>query len=287
MAISSIRRFTRRVARRTKSWTTIVSLTLRGNRVEKKAKLQGCKEPVLLLYGFGATRRTFSILEKRIYQDGYTVFSINLGGILGTFNSEAIEILATHIDHKIERLYEKYKIKGKLSIISHSKGGLIGHYYVKRLGGDRRVKTLITLGTPHNGNPWAMVFSYTPVTFVFKSIRQMAPMSPFIQRLKQGPFPKKTDLYSIFSKDDRVCPYPVAVLEETANVKNVEIQGISHSEFLIKKSVYHVIKHALDGNMPKSLEDRTRERVLKNKLEDNRSTTLRLIEGAKKLALRK
>src|SRR3990167_10874357 len=133
MPISSIRRIIRRMGRRTKSWRTIVALTLRGNTIERRAKLFRSRSPVLLLYGLGATRRTFSILERRLHNDGYDVFSINLGGLFGTFNTDAIEELARRIDEKIERLYLKYQFRGRLSIISHSKGGLIGHYYVKRL----------------------------------------------------------------------------------------------------------------------------------------------------------
>lgn len=279
MPLPAIKRVIRRLARRTKNWGTIVALTLRGNQVEKKSKLFRSKSPVLLLYGFGATRRTFSILEKRLYNDAYTVFSINLGGLFDTFNTEAIESLASHVDQKIERLYKKYQFRGKLSIISHSKGGLIGRYYIKRLGGDRRVKLLITMGTPHNGSPWALLAAFTPIALLLKSVRQMTPMSPFIRRLKVGPFPSKVKLYSIYSKTDRVCPYPVAVLEEAPNVKNVEMDGVTHSEFLIKKSVYHIIKHALDDNMPLSLEIRSRERFKKTLTAQ--TNKLRLITGTK------
>lgn len=282
MAGSSIRRFVRRSIRKTKSWGTIVALTLRGNHVEKKANLKRSKNPVLMLYGFGATRRTFSILERRLYNDGYTVFSINLGGIFGTFNTHAIEELGAYIDQKIERLYKKYEFQGKLSIISHSKGGLIGHYYIKRLGGEQRVRRLITLGTPHNGNPWAMLAMFTPIHFLLKSVRQMTPMSNFIKRLKKGPFPKKVKLYSLYSKDDIVCPFPCAVLDEAPNVKNIEIEGISHSEFLIKKSAYNIIKHALHDQMPLSLEVRSREKM-QERLGPSSRSRFRLIEGAKSL----
>lgn len=277
MPVSYLKRTLRRVYRRTKSWGTIVALTMGGNRIERKADLHKSRNPVLLLYGFGATRRTFAILERRLFNDGYTVFSINLGGILDTFNTSAIEELAALIDQKIERLYQKYEFRGKLSIISHSKGGLIGHYYVKRLGGDKRVKLVITLGTPHNGNPWAMLFAFTPFALILKSIRQMAPTSSFIKRLKIGPFPRAVKLYSIYSKADQICLYPGAVLEAAVNVKNIEVDGISHSEFLIKKRVYHIIKHALDDQMPKSLEDRTSQRV-KEELAKSGSR-LRLIQG--------
>ncbi len=265
-----------------------MALTLSGNKVEKKSTLLKSKNPVLLIYGFGATRRTFSILEKRLHNDGHTVFSINLGGIFGTFNTHGVQDLAAMIDQKIERLYKKYDFRGRISIIAHSKGGLIGRYYVKRLGGDQRVKTLITLGTPHNGSPWALLAACTPIALVCKSIRQMTPMSAFIRRLKQGPFPKRSKLYSIYSKDDQVCLYPGAVLEEAGNVVNVEMDGISHSEFLIKKSIYHVIHHALADTLPLSLQARSREKHNEHLLAaKSRTGPLKLIEGAKNLALRK
>jgi len=281
MPFKSIKRIVRRSARRARNWGTIVSLTLQGNTIEKKASLKKSKNPVLLLYGFGATRRTFSILEKRLYNDGFTVFSVNLGGIFGTFNTHAIEDLGAFIDQKIERLYEKYQFRGKISIISHSKGGLIGHYYVKRLGGERRVSSLITLGTPHNGNPWAMLAMFTPAPLILKSIAQMTPMCSFIKRLKMGPFPKKVKLYSLYSKDDLMCPYPSPVLDEAPNVKNIEIDGITHSEFLIKKNVYHIIRMALTNEVPTSLEEHTRKKEQKRK--ERMRKPLKLIEGAKNL----
>ena len=40
----------------------------------------------------------------------------------------------------------------RIHIIGHSLGGLIARYYVTRLGGDARVHTLVTLGTPHDGH---------------------------------------------------------------------------------------------------------------------------------------
>ena len=40
-------------------------------------------------------------------------------------------------------------------LIGHSLGGLIARYYVQCLGGDERVHTLVTLGTPHGGTATA------------------------------------------------------------------------------------------------------------------------------------
>src|SRR5438045_1500555 len=122
MPVSHLRRAVRRLVRKTKSWTTIVQLTLSGNSVVKDAKLKNCRNPVMMIYGFGATRPTLAILEKRLKQDGYTIFSVNLGGFFDTFNTDSIEDIAKRIDEKIERLYKKYSFRGKLSVIGHSKG---------------------------------------------------------------------------------------------------------------------------------------------------------------------
>ena len=56
------------------------------------------------------------------------------------------------------------------------------------------------------------------------------------------------------------------------------MEGISHSEFLIKKTVYNVIKHALNDEMPISLEERTRQKVLEA---SKQKPQLKIIEGAK------
>lgn len=226
---------------------TYLRLALEGNRVERVTDFAQCKHPVLLIYGFGATRRIFGILEKRLRRDGFCVFSLNLGGLFETFNTRCIEELALHVHEKVERLCEKHKL-GKISIVGHSKGGLIGRYYVKRLGGSHRVKALITLGTPHHGNHWAFLGAFSPLGLFSKSVWQMVPMSGFIRNLKKGPWPKSVKLTSIFSRDDKICFYKSSMLDIPANcnyIKNIELEGLSHSDYIIRKSAYDVIKKEL------------------------------------------
>src|SRR3989338_9456197 len=220
-----LKRSARRVHRDLTSTTSFVRMTLEGNKVERITDFTRCDHHVLLLYGFGATRRSFSILERRLRKDGFRVFSINLGGILDTFNTRCIEDLAEFVKNKIDRICDRYTL-GKISIIGHSKGGLIGRYYVKRLKGYKRVKNLITLGTPHNGNPWALLGAFSPLGLFSRSVWQMVPMSPFIRRLKQGPFPKEVRFVSIYSKNDKVCFYTSAILDVNGtegNIKNIEL----------------------------------------------------------------
>jgi triacylglycerol esterase/lipase EstA (alpha/beta hydrolase family) len=217
----------------------------RGNEIVRRTDFSQCARPVLLLYGFLSTRRSCEVLETRLRRDGYCVFSINLGGLFDAFNTKGIDESAEKVREKVEKLYRRYQL-GPLTVIGHSKGGLIGRYYVKRLGGDARVGNLITLGTPHNGTPRAY-WGCATLGAVAKSVWQMTPMSPFIRRLKMGPFPRTVRFVSIYSKDDGASPFPCAMLETEgyANLSNVEVPGVGHREFLYKRSVYEVIRREL------------------------------------------
>ena len=245
--ISRLRKYVRQAKRDLNTTMLYLRLALAGNKIERLTDFTACDHPVLLLYGFGATRRGFSILERRLRKDGFCIFSFNLGGIFDTFNTHCIEEKAQMVHDKVEKLCERYNLK-KISIIGHSKGGLIGRYYVKKLGGAQRVRTLITMGTPHAGNPWVLVGLFSPLALFSRSLWQMYPMSPFIRRLKQGLWPKSVRFVSLYSKDDRICFYKSAMLdipEGHKNMKNVDLPGMTHSDYIIRKSVYNVIKKEL------------------------------------------
>jgi pimeloyl-ACP methyl ester carboxylesterase len=205
------------------------------------SELKDCQRPVLLLHGFFSTRRTLEVLERRLRRDGHCVFSLNLGGFKGTFNTRGIDDLADFVRAKVERIYGRNPGLGPLTIIGHSKGGLIGAYYVKRLGGWRRTRALLTLGTPHNGTPAA--YAGLPFGLLARSIWQMTPMSPFVRRLHRGPWPPGVRFVSIYSRQDQAAPYP-STLIDTLNLpylRNVEVDAAGHREFLYKKRVYDAI----------------------------------------------
>ncbi len=235
----------RKLQRQAKLLAGYVDFDRSGNDIVKRTDFTKCARPVLLLYGFWSTRRVFEVLEHRLRRDGYCVFSINLGGLFDAFNTKGIDECAEKVRTKVERLYARYDL-GPLTIIGHSKGGLIGRYYVKRLGGDKRVKALITMAAPHNGTPLA--YAGVALTgLVAKSVWQMTPMSTFIRRLKMGRFPSHVRFTSIYSKDDRVSPFPCCLLEthQGDNLFNIEVPGVGHHDFLHKRSVYEVVRREL------------------------------------------
>ncbi len=243
----------RRVQRRLAGLRGYLDLDPRGNRVERRADFDRCPRPVLLLYGLFATRRTMEVLERRLRRDGYCVFSIDLGGLGHAFNTRGINDLAEHLRAKVERMRLRHPGMGPLTIVGHSKGGLIGAYYVKRLGGHLHARALVTLGTPHNGTPVA--YAALPVGLLARSILQMTPMSPFIRRLQEGPWPRGVRLTSIYSRRDAVAPYPSALLDAAGHehVRNVEVD-CTHREFLVKRRVYdEILREVRRGDTERTL----------------------------------
>ncbi|MFN0063185.1 MAG: lipase family alpha/beta hydrolase [Myxococcaceae bacterium] len=222
-----------------------VQFDRRGNEVVRRSDFKQCPRPVLLLYGFLSTRRVMEVLEHRLRRDGYCVWSINLGGLFDAFNTRGIDESAEKVREKVERLYARYPL-GPLSIIGHSKGGLIGRYYVKRLGGDERVRNLITLGTPHVGTPSAY-FGIATIGLFAKSVWQMTPRSRFIRRLNMGAFPRGVRSVSIYSQEDGLSPFPSCVLDTSSepNTFNFEVPGVAHRDYLHSRNVYQVIRREL------------------------------------------
>jgi triacylglycerol lipase len=216
-----------------------------AHRVRRRTDFAHCPRPVLLLYGLLGTRRSCAVLEQRLRADGFGVFSIDLGGLCGAYNTRSIDESAELVRDKVERLYARYPL-GPLSIIGHSKGGLIGRYYVERLGGEARVRTLVTLGTPHMGTARAYLACAT-LGWLAPSVWQMTPRSAFLRRLNLGPWPEGVKLVSVYSRSDACTPFPSGrvALPWAGNVHNVELPGLRHRDFLTAPSAYAVVHGAL------------------------------------------
>ncbi|MCI0572170.1 MAG: alpha/beta fold hydrolase [Myxococcaceae bacterium] len=248
----------RRLQREASNLAGYVQLNRHGRQVERRTDFTRCTRPVLLLYGLLSTRRVLEVLEHRLRRDGYCVWSIHLGGMFDALNTRGIDESAALVAQKVERMYARYQM-GPLAIIGHSLGGLIGRYYVKRLGGDQRVCTLITLGTPHAGTPVAYLGCAT-VGAVSPSVWQITPRARFLRALDAGAFPRHVRLVSIYSRADGLSPYPSCLLGEPAadNLAHVEVTGVGHRDFLTRRAVYaHVRKELSLAFAPAQAHPRT------------------------------
>jgi pimeloyl-ACP methyl ester carboxylesterase len=235
-----------REARRTVAeWTDSTLL----NRVERRTALDGHARPVLLLHGFFSTRRTLDVLEARLRRDGYGVFTLNLGGLKRVYNTRGIDDLADYVRAKVERVYARHPDMGPLTIVGHSKGGLVATYYVKKLGGWRRARAVVMLGAPYQGTP--MAWLGLPAALLAPSLTQLLPGSSFLRRLHEGRWPPQVRLTSIWSRSDRLAVWPSAVLDtrDQPQWRNVEVD-CAHFEFLTRPRAYSALRRelrAMDG----------------------------------------
>jgi triacylglycerol esterase/lipase EstA (alpha/beta hydrolase family) len=245
-----INRLVRDARRSIAEWTDATLL----NHVKRRTDLDGHPRPVLLLHGFFSTRRTLDILEARLRRDGYGVISLNLGGLKRAYNTRGIDDLADYVRAKVERIYAHHPAMGPLTIVGHSKGGLVAAFYVKKMGGWRRTRAVVMLGTPFHGTP--MAWLGLPVALLAPSLVQLLPGSRFLRRLHEGRWPPQVRLTSIWSRKDRLAIWPSAVLDTQGQPqwRNIELDCF-HFEFLTRQRAYaplrrELLSHDAPGRRP-------------------------------------
>lgn len=228
---------------------SIRKVYIRGNKIERKNDFGDFPETVLLLHGFFQTRNIWEIMETRLRRSGFGVLSLNLGGLLWRYNTNSISKQAQYIADKMESICDKHKLE-KFHIIGHSMGGLIARQYIQSHGGNKRVKSLITLGTPHHGTPTALIgVALMGGGLLSRSPLQMLPKSRLLEKIKNEDFPLDIPLTSIFSKHDLVCPWWASVLrtekKNSSHLTNIKVRGIGHSEITSHPKVFQLVEQRL------------------------------------------
>jgi len=210
----------------------------RGNRIRRQASFEKVDDrhpPVLLIHGFLGTRGSLFPLERRLVAEGLCVFSFNLGAL----NSRDIRASAFLIHRKIESILSQTSVE-RIDIVGHSMGGLIGLYYLKKLGGHSRVRRLIMMGTPVKGT-WAALAGVLTLGLWSKSSWQLLPRSKFLDELNQGPLPPDVEIYTLAAVRDWVCPLPSTRLQGATAVT----VPLGHSSLVISDEVFTRIKTIL------------------------------------------
>lgn len=203
----------------------------RGNRIRRTssmADVRPTEPPVLLIHGFLGTRGSMYMLERRLEEDGVTVFSFNLG----TINTRDIRRSAFLIHRKIERILSQTSVD-KIDIIGHSMGGLIGLYYVKKLGGSARVRKLLMIGSPVKGT-WSALLGVALLGAFSTSSWQLLPRSRFIDELTSGELPPEVEVHTVAAARDWVCPLPSTRLRGAHAVT----VPLGHSSLVVSPVVY-------------------------------------------------
>ncbi|WP_327401840.1 alpha/beta fold hydrolase [Streptomyces sp. NBC_01288] len=201
------------------------------------------KPPVVLLHGFIDNRSVFVLLRRSLAQHGRRqVESLNYSPLTCDIRTAA-ELLGRHIEEICERTGSR-----EVDIVGHSLGGLIARYYVQRLGGDLRVRTLVTLGTPHSGT------AVVPLANAHPIVRQMRPGSPVIEELTRPAPGCRTHFVSFWSDLDHLMePLETACVDHPDLIaENVQVSGIGHLALPVHPAVATGIRQALDTPLPET-----------------------------------
>ncbi|MER5733198.1 alpha/beta fold hydrolase [Streptomyces sp. NPDC002138] len=209
----------------------------RGRRACSDAA-PGARPPVLLLHGFNDNRSVFVLLRRALGKGGHRrVETYNYSPF--TFDLRAAaRRLAAHVEELCERTGAQ-----RVDLVGHSLGGLIARYYVQRLGGDTRIRTLVTLGTPHTGTRVAPRAGAHPV------IRQIRPGSSVMAELAAPAPGCRTRFVAFWSEFDQLMvPVETARLEHPdLRAENIQVTGIGHLALTTHPAVIAAVHRALDG----------------------------------------
>jgi triacylglycerol lipase len=187
--------------------------------------------PILLVHGMVDNRSIFTMLRRGLRRRGFgRVIALNYSPLTGDVRDVAAQLGELVEEVCAETGYER------IHVVGHSMGGMVARYYVQRLGGDDRVHTLVTLGTPHGGTFPARLFPH-PL------LRQLRPGSDVVAELTEPAPTCRTRFVAIWSDlDQMVVPKRSATIDHPdLSARNVFVRGVGHMSLPVDGRVVHEI----------------------------------------------
>jgi len=183
--------------------------------------------PVLLVHGYSLNRACFTFLQTYLHTRGWDwVWAINHAP-----RSSPIPVFAKRLGRSIERLCEEAGTD-QVDIVGHSMGGIVAAYALKEFGYAKRVRRLVTLGSPWAGSK----------THVFSWLREghdIAPDSEVIGAIKDY----SGTTTAIWSRTDHlVIPAESAA---PAHADCVEVPHLGHLEMMTSARCFRLVADAL------------------------------------------
>jgi triacylglycerol lipase len=199
------------------------------------ADVAAAATPILLVHGLVDNRSVFTVLRRALLRRGFgRVRTVNYSPFTSDIR-EAARVLGRYVETLcLQTGYER------IHVIAHSMGGMIARYYVQRLGGDARVHTLVTLGSPHGGTRAAHLLPM-PI------IRQLRPGSDVVAELARPAYECGTRFVAIWTNVDQLI-YPKAnarIDHPDLSVRNVLLPDAGHFSLPMNRRVVQEVVQTL------------------------------------------
>lgn len=189
--------------------------------------------PILLVHGMGGRPGNFVLLRARLAWAGRKrVYSVSLAG------AHSVDDMAARVRDKVAAVAAINALPdgARIDVVAHSLGGIVARVAVEDPGTARRVRRVVTLGTPHAGT-WAARFAGTP------NAVQLRPGSPLLERLERAASP--VELVSILGGADvLVTPLESAALPGS---RVIRLDGHTHYTLLATPAALDAVVSALDA----------------------------------------
>ncbi|MEC9464589.1 MAG: alpha/beta fold hydrolase [Myxococcota bacterium] len=197
------------------------------------------KLPVVVTHGFMSTAKMMLPLKWMLERGELHVHLTELS----PFCIQDVRMLARQLRTTVERVRARTG-QDKVDLVGISQGGVIGLYYIHKLGGHERVRHFVTVGSPVQGT-WASVAGIPFIGGVSKGIWQLIPGSTLCRELT-APLPTGLRVTTLAIAGDPVCPPARCVIEGADNrVVRCGAGPMKHQMVIMSPKVLRTIRALL------------------------------------------
>ncbi len=211
--------------------TPLLSYSLFSSRKQIVAPLEPDGHPPLIfVHGLGGSRGDFLLMSSYFWLKGRSRhYRIHFKK--GLSMQQMAKALAMFI-----RKVKEVNSEKKVDIVAHSLGGVVSRIALSDHRLSNSVRTMVTLGSPHQGTHAARLLSST-------TLRDLRPDSALITSLRRKKWPKKTRGITLWSRNDlMIVPHESAKLPGTTSI---EMTPFTHYSYLIDPKCWKVVHEAL------------------------------------------
>ncbi|WOT04704.1 esterase/lipase family protein [Shewanella youngdeokensis] len=126
---------------------------------------------IVLVHGIFNTGFVMRWMHNQLAKAGHECFSPTVAPFDGRLG---VEHAAGNLQHQIE---QRFGLTDDIVLVGFSMGGIVGRYYLQRLGGANRVTHFFSLAAPHAGS----LLAYLP--YPSKAMVQLRPNSALLAEL--------------------------------------------------------------------------------------------------------
>lgn len=200
--------------------------------------------PVLMLHGLAHNMSWSVRIQKELHRSGFATRSINYN----TFSSDLDRCADTVAEHIWE--YAGSSAVPAVHVVAHSLGGIVLRAALARHEEIQEyVATGVTVGSPHQGTPWAYAPLAPLMPLVGGLVTQIRPGSETLVKLDKETVAGPTRWVSVYSTTDEIVPAGYGRLEHPLlNAVHVELNGIGHYGLMFHERSVNAIVDELEAS---------------------------------------